>query len=904
MTITAGTRLGPYEILSPLGAGGMGEVYRARDTRLGREVAIKVLPQHLSANPEVRARFEREAKTISGLNHPNICTLFDVGREADIDYLVMELIEGETLAARLMKGSLSLADSLRIGGEIADALDRAHRAGVVHRDLKPGNVMLTRSGAKLMDFGLARASGLAPAPGSGVTVGALTQSPTMAQPLTAEGTIVGTFQYMSPEQLEGKEADARSDVWALGCVLYEMATGKRAFEGKSQASLITSIMGSEPASISHIAPMTPPALDRLVSAMLSKDPADRVQSAHDVKLQLAWIAEGGSGVGLPKQVAHHRRSRERMAWIIVTALGVVSAALLGRQLTMKYSEPAQVTRTIIPAPPATRLQVTGDDAGPPAISPDGTMLVFTAVGGGAGKRLWLRRLDDFTAHPLTGTDDASYPFWSPDNKSIAFYAPGNLRRLDLATGSVVTLVGGIESGRGGSWSKDGVILYTPTYTSGLFRVSDGGGTPQAVTELDTTIMTTNRFPQFLPDGKHFIYLAASHEPNGAASAVYCGSLDGGTPKRVLESKASAVYANGFLLFVRDSTLMAQEFDLGSRSTRGEPRATQEAVHLDRSTWNSPVSASANGVLVYGLGGSAGNNRAALYDRAGRRIRNLTPVGNILNVSVTPDCRRLVFEWQQQPLADLWVVDVATGARARVTRGPDDENSPVWLPDGKSIVYTGRDHLRYRIFQTRVDGLSEPRQIFEDPAHDVWPLDVSADGHWMLYGAGRASGNRQFGALWIRSLIAGDDTPARMLVPESENFFGAQFSPDGKWIAFDAEVSGHAEVYVSPMPAPGEGLSARWQVSAGGGTRPRWRGDSRELYYDRFDGMIMAVSVDGSGSEFHTAGETPLFQAFQRADGRTMDVSADGQSFLVNTLGGDEAEPLAVITNWERTLTRR
>jgi eukaryotic-like serine/threonine-protein kinase len=901
MTLTPGTKLGPYEITSPLGAGGMGEVYRARDTRLGRDVAIKVLPQHLSANPEVRARFEREARTVSSLNHPNICTLYDVGREGETDFLVMELIEGETLATRLARGALPLTDTLRIGGEIADALDRAHRAGVVHRDLKPGNVMLTKSGAKLMDFGLARASGLAPAPGSGVTVGALTQSPTIAQPLTAEGTIVGTFQYMCPEQLEGKEADARSDVWSLGCVLYEMATGKRAFEGKSQASLITSIMGSEPSSISQIAPMTPPALDRLVSAMLSKDPADRVQSAHDVKLQLAWIAEGGSGAGLPKVVAKSRRNRERLAWIAAIALAIIAGGF-ARELIMKGGNPARVTRTIIPAPPATRLQITGDDAGPPAISPDGTMLVFTAVGGGGGKRLWLRRLDAFAAHPLTGTDDASYPFWSPDNKSIAFYASGKLRRLDLATGSVVTLVDGIESGRGGSWSKNGVILYTPTYTSGLYRVSDGGGTPQAVTVLDTTVITTNRFPQFLPDGEHFIYLAASHLPNGAASAVYCGSLDGGKPVRVLESKSSAVYANGFLLFVRDSTLMAQQFDLGSRSTRGEPRATQEAVHADRSTWNVPVSASANGVLVYGLGGSAGNNRAALYDRAGRRIRNLTPVGNILSVNTTPDGRRLVFEWQQQPLADVWLVDVATGTRSRVTRNPDDDNSPVWLPDGKSILYTARDHLRYRIFQIRVDGLSEPRQIFEDPAQDVWALDVSSDGRWMLYGVGRARGNRPFGALWIRSLV--DDVPAHMLVPESENFFGAQFSPNGKWIAFDAEGSGHAEVYVSPMPASGEGLSARWQVSTAGGTRPCWRGDSRELYYDRFDGMIMAVSVDGSGSDFHTAGETPLFQAFQRSDGHTMDVSADGQSFIVNTLGGDDAEPLAVVSNWMQTITAR
>ena len=898
MTLNAGTRLGPYEIVSPLGAGGMGEVYRARDTRLGRDVAIKVLPQHLSANPEVRTRFEREAKTVSSLNHPNICTLFDVGRDGNTDYLVMELIEGETLATRLAKGALPLADTLRIGSEIADALDRAHRAGIVHRDLKPGNIMLTRSGAKLMDFGLARASGLAAAPGSG-TLGALTQSPTVAHPLTAEGTIVGTFQYMSPEQLEGKEADARSDVWALGCVLYEMATGKRAFEGKSQASLITSIMGSEPAPISQVAPMTPPALDRLVSAMLTKDAADRIQSAHDVKLQLKWVAEGGSQAGVPKPLARKRRLRERFLWSIVASLAISSALLGVNYFKAKLDAPRPVTRTMIPAPPATRLQITGDDSGPPAISPDGTMLVFDAVGGGGGKRLWLRHLDDLTARPLAGTEGASYPFWSPDNKSIAFFTFDKLRRLDLATGSVVTLVGGIESARGGAWSKDGVIIYTPTYGSGLFRVSDSGGAPQAATTLDTTVTTTNRFPQFLPDGKHFIYLGASHLPNGPASAIYCGSLDGEKPVKLLESRSSAIYSNGFLLFVRDSTLMAQAFDAGSRTTRGEPRATHEAMQLDGSTWNSPVSASNNGVLVYGLGGTSGTNRVALYDRSGRRIRNISPVGNILSVNASPDFRRIAFEWQQQPLADIWTSEVATGTRSRVTQNPDDDNSPVWLPDGSNVLYTGRDHLRYRIFQARVDGLNERKLILEDPAHDVWPLDVSHDGRWMLYGVGRANGNRPLGALWIRSLT-GDPSP-HMLVPDTENFFGARFSPDGKWIAFDAEVSGHSDVYVSPVPAPGEGLSARWQVSTAGGTRPRWRGDSREIYYNRADGMVMAVPVSVEGNVLHASGETALFQAFQRVDGQTVEASPDGQSFIINTLGGDEAEPLAVVTNWVQTL---
>ncbi|HEX5131053.1 MAG TPA: serine/threonine-protein kinase, partial [Candidatus Krumholzibacteria bacterium] len=405
MNLTPGTRFGPYEILSPLGAGGMGEVYRARDTRLGRDVAIKVLPEHLSAHPEVRARFEREAKTVSALNHPNICTLFDVGREGDVDFIVMELIDGETLATRLQKGPLPINEVLRIGSEIADALDQAHRAGVVHRDLKPGNVMLTRAGAKLMDFGLARATGMTgTGKDSGVTIGALTQSPTMAQPLTAEGTIVGTFQYMAPEQLEGKEAGAGADIWAYGCVLYEMATGKRAFQGNSQASLITSIMGTQPAPISQVAPMTPPALDRLVTACIAKDPADRLQSAHDIKLQISWITEGGSQAGVPKPVSARRKSRERLAWI-VAAVAVLAAGALAFVATRPRPVAPSVHAYLQP-PKGVLFSSSIDKPLPLAISPDGTTIAFCARDGEGPDKLWVRSLGGDDAHALPGTEGA------------------------------------------------------------------------------------------------------------------------------------------------------------------------------------------------------------------------------------------------------------------------------------------------------------------------------------------------------------------------------------------------------------------------------------------------------------------------------------------------------------------
>jgi Tol biopolymer transport system component/tRNA A-37 threonylcarbamoyl transferase component Bud32 len=901
VTLTPGTKLGPYEILSPLGAGGMGEVYRARDTRLGRDVAVKVLPQHLSSNAEVRARFEREAKTVSGLNHPHICTLFDVGREGGTDFLVMELIEGETLATRLVKGALPAPDVLKLGVEIADALDRAHRAGIVHRDLKPGNVMLTKSGAKLMDFGLARATGLAPSSASGASIAALTQSPTVAHPLTAEGTIVGTFQYMAPEQLEGKEADARSDLWALGCVLYEMATGKRAFDGASQASLISSIMSSNPAPISQISTMAPPALDRLVQACLAKDPADRIQSAHDVKLQLGWIADGGSQAGVPRVVAKKRRGRERLGWSIAVAFALLSGAL-GRQLTMKSAGHDLVTRTTISAPPGAHLEISGDDAGPPALSPDGTMLVFSAVGGGAGKRLWLRRLDDMTARPLQGTDEASYPFWSPDSKSIGFFSPTKLKRFDLAQGSVIALSDSVDAARGGTWSRDGVILFTPKFGAGLFEVPASGGPLRAVTTLDSTVETTHRFPQFLPDGRHFIYLSANHEdPDGNTSGIYYASLDGGDRRRLVTSKSNAIYAQGFLLFVRDSTLMAQEFDAASGTLQGTPRATREVVQLDRSTWNATITAAENGVLVYGLGGRAGNNRIAMFDRSGVRLKNLTPFGNLINIDLSPDERRLVYEWQQTPLADDWIIDFSTGTRSRVTTSHDDDAYPIWLSDGKRIAYGGRRASRYRIFSKRADGAGEETLLIEDPDHDVWPVDASADGRWLAFGKGNASGTAR-GSLWMTSLI-GSATP-RQLVPASDDFQGAQFSRDGRWLAFSANVSGRTEVYVSPVPTEGEGLEARWQVSGSGGDRPRWRADGRELYYVRPDGMIMAVSVDGAGTEFRTVGEKALFQAFQRILAQTICVTGDGEHFVINTLGGDEGEPLAVVTNWLQTLPKQ
>jgi tRNA A-37 threonylcarbamoyl transferase component Bud32 len=480
MSLVAGTRLGPYEILAPLGAGGMGEVYRARDTRLGRDVAVKVLPQHLSTNSEIRQRFEREAKTVSNLNHPNICTLHDVGREGDIDYLVMELVDGETLAARLGKGALSTIEVLRLGAQIADALDRAHRAGIAHRDLKPGNIMLTKSGAKLLDFGLARATGLAGADGGRDLTGtALALSPTVAAPLTAEGTLIGTFLYMAPEQLEGREADARTDIWALGCVLYEAATGRRPFEGRSQASLISSIMSAEPPPISRSVTMSPPALDELVRTCLAKDPDERWQSAGDLRRELQRLQNAPSGGTPTVSTAVTARAPRRTILIAALATGAALASLAWWALAPRPQRPTAAVLELTTAPGG-RL---GPEPADVAISPDGRWLAYVATDSTKANHLAVRALDSPNARVIPGTDRADHPFWSPDSRWIAYFTTGegaSLMKVPLAEGQPVKLYD-IQWSRGGTWGKHGDILFSPTPTSPIQRIHENGGPATAAT---------------------------------------------------------------------------------------------------------------------------------------------------------------------------------------------------------------------------------------------------------------------------------------------------------------------------------------------------------------------------------------------------------------------------------------
>ncbi|HEY3124356.1 MAG TPA: WD40 repeat domain-containing serine/threonine protein kinase, partial [Thermoanaerobaculia bacterium] len=626
--------------------------------------------------------FEREAKTISQLSHPHICALYDVGREGDTEYLVMEYLEGETLSARLAKGPLPLEQTLRYGVEIADALDKAYRQGIVHRDLKPANVMLTNSGVKLLDFGLAKAV----APES--SRGSLTALPTQAN-LTQEGTILGTFQYMAPEQLEGKEADARTDIFALGAVLYEMATGRKAFSGATQASLISAILRDDPEPISQIQPMSPPLLSRVVKTCLAKDPEDRFQTAHDVKLELRWIAEGSSQAGLPGSVAGFPKSREKVAWA-AAAVGIVAAIAFAAGYLRRAPVEGVRTRSFLLPSEKTEFEITGIHSGSLTVSPDGRRVTFAAKGPDGKVALWLRSLDELAARPIPGTEGGAFPFWSPDSRFLAFFAGGKLKRVDIAGAPPITLCNA-QDGRSGAWSRDGVILFSPDSTTDIYRVAAAGGSATPVTNRDVSRgETTHRWATFLPDGKHFLYMAGSHSSGtkSESNAIYIGSLGSSERTLLLQTRSNVAYASAHFLYMRERVLVAQRFDVERLRLAGDPVPLAEGVHYDAGYFRGTFSVSDNGVLVYAAGAGTGTNtRLRWFDRDGKPIAD--PIGDpaeYQSVALAPDSKHFaaVISDPGTGTPDVWIFD-SRGVRSRFTFGAP-VRSPVWSPDGSRIAY--------------------------------------------------------------------------------------------------------------------------------------------------------------------------------------------------------------------------
>ncbi len=888
MDLSSGTKLGPYEIVSPLGAGGMGEVYRAKDTRLGREVAIKVLPQHLSANAEVRARFEREAKTVSSLNHPHICTLFDVGREGDTDYLVMELIEGETLATRLAKGALPPGDALRIGIEVADALDRAHRAGIVHRDLKPGNIMLTKSGAKLMDFGLARVSGLAGAgSGSGVTATALTQSPTVGQPLTAEGTIVGTFQYMSPEQLEGTEADPRSDIWALGCVLYEMATGKRAFEGKSQASLIGAIMNSQPAPISQIAPMSPPALDRLVRQCITRDPDERWQSAGDVRRELEWIGSSSSPSAAPAARARRRAMPWRpVIWIAgVVVAGIAAGYVVGSGSARHDDVP--LVRFSLSAPEGTTLAYPAEAA----LSPDGAAVAFVAADSAGTQHLYVRPLANPTAREIPGSDDVDLPFWSPDGRYIAFFSGGKLRKAALDGSAPVVLCDAPDT-RGGAWSPAGVIAFAPNNQGPIARVSANGGVPVTVTTLAAG-ERGHRYPQFLPDGKHFLYVAVGA---GDEVTTYAASIDGGAPVEICRAGSAGRWAPpGFLVYLDSGVnsaqrrLLARRFDPKSLRVSGDPLLVLDDVQATNFGYANAV-ADPRGTLVV-QHWSQPHARVEWWDMHGKRIataaNDLDAGGG--GTALSADGRKLAYGGRKPQ--DLFVLDLDTGVSTRLSFQNHQITSPVWSHDGTRIVFSRLSVSDgWQIYTKAADGTGPDSLLFRGPGLLNYPQAWSGDGRWLVALCADTDGNYD---LW-KIPMDGGGTPERYQnTPAQEG--SASFSPDGRWLVYDAIENDTPGLFVQSFPSPG----AKYQVAVKEPLASIWseRGDALWAVNTSLDLLSIQVSTAGG---FRQGATTRLFNIGH--DTRLIGIDSVKQRFLaMSQLPESSPSRLEVVLGWPKLL---
>jgi Tol biopolymer transport system component len=878
MRLSPGTRLGPYEVVAPLGAGGMGEVYRARDTRLGRDVAIKVLPEHLSANPDIHARFEREAKTVSSLNHPHICALYDVGTEDGVPFLVMELIEGETLAQRIERGPLPIPEVLRLGVQIADALDRAHRAGIVHRDFKPGNVMLAKSGVKLTDFGLARSTGVvAPSGGSGVTVAQLSQSPTVVSPLTVEGALIGTFLYMAPEQLEGREADARSDIWALGCVLYEMATGKRAFEGKSQASLIGAIMNTEPPPVSTVMAFAPPALDSLIHSCLAKDPEERVQTAHDVKLQLGWIAQSGSSAGgtVAPVVRKRGLGREAIAWA-VAAIAVALLAFLG----LRGGRPdasAQQIRFIVPLPD----KLSGVEL--PRISPDGRMMAFAAQDSAGRTMIWVRPMNALAVNPLPGTERAGRPFWSPDSRHLAFIADGKIKKVAIAGGPPV-VVGDAPNGYDGSWGRSGVILYDGGTTDPIMRVNAAGGVPAQAVPGDSTFAVG--WPAFLPDGKHFFFTKL---PVVGPPEIMLGTLGkpSGQPLGITGSRVE-YSPDGYLLFARERTLLAQRFDLGRRKLVGEPFPVAEDLPVSTSG-QANFTVSNNGVLVYRATGSV-LSRMVWLDRAGHEAGQVAATADYRAPSLSPDGRRVVVRRRDSDAAnaDVWMIEPARGTTSRFTFDPATDTAPVWSPDGSQIAWASTRGGADGIWLKSAGGLGQEQQIAK-PGPFAAPLDWSRDGKWLLYSV---VDPRTGVDLWALPMT-GEHTP-QVVLQTPFNEARARFSPDGRWIAYQSDESGRPEVYVASF----QGTGGKWQISADGGTDPDWSPDGRELFYLARDQHLMSVAIT-PGETLAPGTPQALFRVQTEGGTRrnVYEVAPDGKRFLFLLPAGDSGTPITTVVNW-------
>jgi serine/threonine protein kinase len=876
MSLQPGARLTAYQILGLIGSGGMGKVYRARDTKLNRDVALKVLPEEFALDADRLARFKREAQVLASLNHPNIAAIYGLEEADGVRALVLEFVEGPTLADRIAQGPIPLDEALPIARQVADALEAAHEHGIIHRDLKPSNIKVRTDGTvKVLDFGLAKALDLAPASD-------LSQSPTMTSPaMTGMGVILGTAAYMSPEQAKGRPVDKRADIWAFGCVLYEMLTGRRAFQGEAVSDTLATVLKSDP-SWSALPSDLPPAIRRLLRRCLTKDSKGRIGDASTARIEIDEVQRGPYVDG--EMVQKTPRHRERLAWISILALVALIAVVLG---LFPFRPPS--------AAPERRLEITTPPTTHPmslAISPDGQKIVFAATSQGRSQ-LWLRALDSVSARPLAGTDGASLPFWSPDSRSVGFFTDIRLQRIDIDGGSVRALANA-EVGYGGAWNNDGVILFSPAPANPIFRIPATGGEPAAVTRLETPHQQHHYFPQFLPDGRHFLYhVLGSPEARG----VYVGRLDGSQTRRLLDADAPAVYASsGHLLFVRQGTLFAQQLDPVPLALTEKPFPVAERVTVGYRLPVAALSTSAAGPLVYRSGSAEVLPQLVWFDRSGKEIGKVgsPDSAGVISPSLSRDDRRVALFRFVNGNVDVWVLELGRSVVSRFTSDAAEDVFPKWSPDDTRIVFSSNRKGTFDLYQKPADGAGN-EELLLATSQRKRATDWSLDGRFLLYG----SADPKMGTdIWALPMD-GDRKPFPVVQTDFEEGDG-QFSPDGKWIAYRSNESGRFEIYVQPFPGPG----GKSLMSTTGGRLARWRHDGKELFYIALDNRLMAVPIQlaSNGQAVEAGAPVPLFamrvggQRVMFGGGDMYMVSSAGQRFLISALTEEAASPITVILN--------
>jgi serine/threonine protein kinase len=858
-------RIAHYDITDKIGAGGMGEVYRARDSKLGRDVALKFLPEAFAQDAERLGRFEREAKLLASLNHPNIAAIYGIESDHGEQVLVLELVEGDDLSDRISRGALPIDEALAVAQQVAIALEAAHEQGVVHRDLKPANVKVTPSGTvKVLDFGLAKALD------NELGQSDLSHSPTLlaGSSPTLQGVILGTAGYMSPEQARGRQVDKRADVFAFGSVLFEMLTGEQAFRGDTISDTLASVLAREP-DLDRLPDSTPYRLRRLLKRCLEKDVMQRLRDIGEARITIDAIRSG------------------KIPWVLAGVFAIVAAAswVLKPGGEVETEAPSLI-RAEISAPPDAPFELSSIHPGPATLSPDGLHVTFSARAADGRDLLWVRSLTDEAARPLSGTDGAGYPFWSPDGKTIGFFAQGNLKKVDI-TGAPPFTICQARVGKGGSWNADNVIVFAPTFNGPIHRVSSAGGQSDTVTALNREASeNSHRFPSFLPDGNHFIYFVRTSAQGQNESSIWLSALDGSVNKRLFTCRSQAEYASGHILYVRDGTLMARPFDMAALDFSGDPFVIATPVKFLAPASRGIFSASNTGELVFLKGAEDPGSRLVWLNKEGQEVGQLGDRADYDYPRISPDGKSAAVEVidPQTAAVDLWIFDVERGIRSRFTFGPATMSSlPTWSPDGESIAFRHELNAVVDVYVKAFAGTDTARPLLTGDTVDQ-PTDWSSDGRYLAlqrFGAGASD-------IWVLP-VEGSAEPIPFATTEFNELHGT-FSPDAKWLAYASTESGRTEVYVAPFPGPGR----KWQISTNGGFWPQWRGDGREIFYQTATNRIMSVEIDYVRESIAIGQERELFT---HSSGSDFDVTADGEQFLVVREEGQVNESLSLILNW-------